>query len=112
MARTQLTPQIPTDAGITLSFTAANVDGHWVLPGDLVYVKNGGASPINVTLPTPVTVDGKAVADTVIAVANASEKIIGDIDGDVYGVLSGADAGRVYVDFSAVTSVTVACIRP
>lgn len=113
MARTALTTQQALPTGIVPSFTAANADGH-ILDGDgdvLLYVKNGGASPINVTIQTPGTVGGLAVTEQIVAVANAAEKIIGRFPPAVYTRDPGlADPGKVYVDFSAVTSVTVAAI--
>lgn len=110
MARTQLTAQSPTAAGIALAFAAANVDGHsfYNTERTMLYVKNGGAASINVTLQTPGIVDGNAVADRVIAVAAGAERLIGRISDAAYN----RGDNTVYVDFSAITSVTVALIEP
>lgn len=109
MARTDLALQTIAGTGIVPAFTAANVDGHAVTNRgrQFVHVKNGSVSSINVTVQTPVTVGGRSVADDVIAVAAGAEKMIGPFDEGNFNQQSGADAGKVYVDFSAVTTVTV-----
>ena len=111
MVRTALGAQVAIDTGLTPAYSAANVDGHSVEPGVLVHVKNGGAGTCTITVPTPGTVRGKAIADTTIAIPAGQERMIGGLVADLYGQLTGADEGRVYVDFSVVTSVTVAAFR-
>lgn len=110
MARTALATQLVSGAGIVPAYTAANVDGHAVEHGTILHVKNGGGAPINVTLITPGTVRGRAIADDVIAVANGGEKMI-SLSDRALEQTSGADEGTVYVDFSDVTSVTVAAVQ-
>lgn len=113
MARTALASQQTDDAGITVAFTAANVDGH-VIEGSgdtLLLVDNGSGGPINVTVQTPATQDGLAVAEQVVAVAAGAIKAIGPFKPATYDRPTGAaDAGDVYVDFSAVATVTVAAL--
>ena len=111
MARTQLAAQTADVDGLTPVYTAANVDGHWVLPGDIVHVKNGGGGAITVTAVTGATKGGLAVADSPVSVPAGQERMIGGLRADVFAQESGTDAGRVYIDFSAVASVTVAAIR-
>lgn len=112
MARTALTVNAVSETGTTLSASAANVDGHSLVNTAranklFLYVNNGSGVSVNVTIQTPQTVRGLAVADQVIAVGAGVEKIIGPFDASFYNQ---AD-GTVYVDFSAVTSVTVAAFR-
>lgn len=114
MPRTALAIQDVVIGGLNPVFTAANVDGHSVpaTGRHFVYVKNAGASPITVTVPTPATLAGRAVADDTATVPNASERIIGPFKGNLHGqVAGGVDAGLAYIDFSAVTSVTCAAFR-
>lgn len=114
MARTALVPAVAADEGVTLAFTAAPVDGHSIPGGGSVrlLVDNGSGSSINVTIQTPATQGGLAVADQVVPVAAGAIKAIGPFDSRLYDRPSGAaDAGRVYVDFSAVASVTVAALE-
>lgn len=110
MARTLITVQQVTKAGVTLSFSAATAtDGNnFANDGDvLLYVKNGGASPITVTVQTPAKIEGVDVAELTVSVSNASEKIIGPFPTSIFN----QSDGTVYVDFSAVTSVTIAAFR-
>ena len=109
MARTAIVPQTMAPTGFVPSFAPANAVGGASIPGDgktVIHVKNASASPINVTIQTPVQVDGLAVEERVVAVANGAEKIIGPFNANY----NQAD-GTVYVDYSAVTSVTVAAYQ-
>jgi hypothetical protein len=65
-------------------------------------VNNGSGSSINVTIPTPSTadVDGLNVPDRVVAVAAGKIAVIKEFASAVQ-----AD-GKIYVDFSSVTTVT------
>jgi len=91
-------------------YSAANVDGHSLsnLREDVfLYVKNGGASPITVTVITPGAVDGLAIADLPVTVTNAQERMIGPFPKELYN----QPDNTVHVNFSDVTSVTVAAIQ-
>lgn len=116
MARTVLATQRTTRAGIALTFSAAPVDGHGIdNAGEdvMLYVKNGGASPITVTVLTPRTIDGLALPDLTVTIPNAGERIIGPFPNDLYAAEdTELDITKcVQVNFSAVTSVTVAAVR-
>lgn len=109
MARTDLTPQNVSRSGVAPSFAAANVDGHsWANNGrQLLYVKNTAGSPVTVTFPIPVTVDGQAVASKTVSVpATTGERLIGPFPTQY----NQAD-GDAWVDFSSVTNVTVALLQ-
>ncbi len=105
MARTALATQSVKPAGTAPTYTAANVDGHSVSMGVMLHVKNGGAAAITVTVQTPGTLDGLAIADRTVSVVNAGEQLI-----SLRGPYDQGD-GNAYVDFSAVTSVTVAAFQ-
>lgn len=112
MARTDLTVQSIAQAGIVPSYEAANAEGEAV-PNNgqmFLHVKNGSGAEITVTLQTPVTYDGLALADQTVAVAAGAEKMIGTFSSR-FNQASGTDKGKVYVDFSAVTSVTLAAFQ-
>lgn len=110
MARTVLAAQQVSRAGLTPVFSAGNADGHFV-PNDgrvILEVKNTSASPVNVTVQTPGTVDGNAIADLVVAVpATSGDKMIGPFPASIYNQADGS----IYVDLSAATGVTVAAVR-
>lgn len=114
MARTALTPVQMVDEGAVAAFTAANVDGHSIPGGGDVrlLVTNAAGAPINVTIQTPATEDGLAVAEQIVSVTNGTTKAIGPFRSTTYDRASGGtDPGLVYVDFSAVTSITVLALE-
>lgn len=104
MARTALASQQVTTSGLTATMSAANVDGHEVSPSILV-VTNGSGGSINVTSVTPGTVDDNVVADKIVAVGAGATKYI-KVSSQGYAKAN----GKVDVNFSAVTSVTVASL--
>ncbi len=107
MARVSVTTQTITRAGLTPSLTAPTVDNDVIDTGDVfLQVTNAAGAPINVTVQSPPTVDGLAVAELIVAVPNGQTRLIGPFPSRTFGQPSGADAGRAYVDYSAVTSIT------
>jgi hypothetical protein len=105
VARTTLGANHPTSGGVIPAWTAANADGHSFpySKSAMLYAKNASGGSINVTVQTPGTADGLSLPDKVVAIGAGAEKVIGDLP-EIY---KQAD-GTVLVDFSAVTSVTVA----
>lgn len=81
-----------------------------VTPGDgtFLHVKNGSASAVTVTLVTPGTVDGLAVADRMVSVPATSDRFIA-VPENPY--INFADGGLAEIQFSAITSVTFAVLR-
>ena len=77
--------------------------------GPFLHVKNGGASPIDVTIVTSRKIDGLEIANRVVSVANGTEQFIGPFQNDTYG--SGTNSTDVWVDLSADTSVTLAVLN-
>ena len=104
-------------AGIvaTKNMTTPTVTDGDYMPNDgksFLYVINGSAVPITVTVATPATVDGQALADLTVTVAAT-----GDADGldkkfigPFTGIFSQAD-GYVWAVCSAVTTVTMGAFR-
>ncbi|WP_340382322.1 hypothetical protein U5640_36380 [Streptomyces sp. SS7] len=88
---------------VAAAATAANAGGDTALvgPNRFLYVNNGSGSSVTVTLTTPGTVSGLAIADPTYAVAAGKHAII-----PLTNVFRGA-LGRVAVAYSAATSVTV-----
>lgn len=114
MARSEVTAQSISRSGITPSFAAADANGHKFRNDGKVFleVKNASASPITVTIQTPGTIDGLAITDrTVTVAATTGDVMIGPFPPGAYNQKSGSDRDMVYVDYSAVTSVTVALFR-
>jgi hypothetical protein len=109
MARLPLTVQEVAVTGLSLAadaMGAANADGFSVLnDGDkrtFFMCKNGGGSPITLTIQTAATRDGLAVADRTIAVAAGARVLAGPFNPALYN----RSDGLIYVDFSGVSSVT------
>lgn len=111
MARTALVTQDVDAAGHTPAYEAANVDGNMIDPGTWLHVKNGGAGICNVTVQTPATVEGLAVADRVIAVAAGAEALIAGLGAAYVRPTGGTDPDSIYVDYDVITSVTVGAFR-
>lgn len=107
MPRTAITPQVATSAGLTLATEAANALGHSVVsdPKRTLIVTTVGTATV-VTLQTPGTVDGNAVADKTISIGTNATRYIA-IGHAGYR----QDDGTVLVDLSAVTAVTVAVLE-
>lgn len=114
MARTDITVQdIPANAELEATYEAANVDGNmFANTGEqLVHIKNG-ATDVQVTVTTPATQAGLAVDDLVFTVTASEERIVGFLSPGTFNQASGADAGKVYIDYDDVTNVTIAVLKP
>lgn len=105
-----LTTQTITADGLSPSYASAAGGGDKVRPGRgvFIHVRNGDASPMTVTLATPGTVDGLAIADRAVTVAAGGSRMI-PVPVAAYG--DPADSGLASITYSAVTSVTVAALR-
>lgn len=108
--RTALAEQKIIRAGLVPAYAAANADGHSIPNNDgrtFIHVKTG-ATPTNVTILTPGTVDGNAVADKVEAILANSEQMLGPYPPEVYNQ---PGTNEVHVDLSAVANVTIGLFR-
>jgi hypothetical protein len=103
--------QLITDAGLTpaqqAGITAADT---FTFPNDgkivLLCVHGAGAS--NLTIVTPGTVRGKAIADTVVALTAAGTTLVGPFPPDLY---NDPATGLVTASVSEATGFTVAALR-
>lgn len=112
MARTSLTVQDSTEAGIIPSYAAADATNDMMFINDgktALHVKNGGAGAVNVTIVSVPCSHGRT-ADKVVNITAGAEKIIGPFDVDLFNQRT-TNAGKVHVDFDADTSVTLAAIK-
>lgn len=110
MPRTNLTSTQISRTGLTPTFGAVDQpNGNDFLNVDertYIHVKTGGSATV-LTVPTPITIDGLAVADLSVSIGTSSERIIGPFPQQYYNQTD----GKVYLDWSVGTSVTVAVIR-
>lgn len=107
-----LATQDITLAGLGPTYAAASAGGDTFTPdeGVIVHVKNGGASPITVTIVTPnATASGLAIADAGGSVPAGGERFFGDFKAVDF---ARASDGKADVTWSAVTSVTLAVLKP
>lgn len=112
MPRTVISKQPFTDAGLAPTYVAPDASGA-IVDGDgrtVLHVKNGSASPITVTVQTPEKRAGLDVAERQVSVPAGGDRFIGPFPVATYNRNTAPDQGKVYVDFSAVTSVTVAAL--
>lgn len=90
----------PTENAVAASDQFAN-DGHTIL-----WVDNGSGGELTVTIVTPNTVDGEAIADKTVTVADGFKSAIGPFPRSIYN----DSDGNVTVQFSSTTSVTAAAL--
>ena len=105
-----LSTQVVALAGITPTYASAASGGDKVAPSErtFLHVKNGGGSPITVTLAATASVRGQTVTSPTVSVPASGEKMIGPLTADLF---AGASDGLVAVTYSSNTTVTVAALR-
>lgn len=109
MARAAMSVQSIVRGGLAASYgSVASADGiEFTNNGKtFLHVKNSSGGSINVTIQTPGTVDGLAIADRTVAVANGADKFIGPFAQGQYNQSDGV----VYVDFSGDMTTSVASL--
>lgn len=109
MARTALTVQTIDVDGVAAAYTAAQADGNsFVNDGQtFLHVKNAGAE-ITATVQTPAKVQGIDVEEVEVTIpATTGDVMIGPFPRAIFD----QGAAGVYVDYSSVTTVTVAAFK-
>jgi len=113
MARTTLTPQVTlrSSNGLTPTYSAADQANGQQFQNtgrELLHVKNTNGATRTLTVDTPGSVDGQAIANpTFVIPATTGDKFIGPFPPAVYN----QSDGNVYLDWSADTNVTIAVLR-
>lgn len=108
MATLTVQPAVRTTNGVNIAGVAAAGGGD-SFPNtgkEVVYIKNGGGSGITLTVVTPVTIDGLAVADLTATIGAGESRIIGPFPPAYYS----DGSGNVGLTYSAVTTVTVGVV--
>lgn len=104
-----ISPEDVLVSGLTPTYESAGAGGDVLLNNDgrcVLYVKNEGTSGVlTITITTPVTLGGLAVADRTVEVAQAAEGAIGRLDPTVYGE-------NVAIATDHQDAVTYAWMRP
>ncbi|MEK7765269.1 MAG: hypothetical protein AAB368_03430 [bacterium] len=114
MAYTAKTVEDIVRTGLAATYTAAPGTGAgngFSIQNDgrtILHVKNVAAGgDCVVTIVTPNTVDGLALADRTVTVADGAERFIGPFPPSIYN----ESDGTIRVDFSEITNVTLAALR-
>lgn len=111
MARTNITVQDIVIAGLAPSYSTGDQPNGHDFTNDgriLLHVKNSGGSPCVVTALTPRKVSGVDISDPTVSIpATTGDRMIGPFDPATFNQ---AD-GRVYIDLSTDTGVTLAAIK-
>lgn len=109
MARTELTVNQITIDGVVQALIAAAADGNSFRNSgrQFILVKNGDSAPHTVTFQTPGEVGGLALEDPATVIAAGASVLFGPFRPLLFNQTAGVDIGKVYVDYSGVTSVTV-----
>ncbi|MCW7941694.1 hypothetical protein AAW14_06535 [Streptomyces hygroscopicus] len=103
-----LAPQSVPLAGLSPTYAAASAGGDAAVTGSglVLHVKNGDAASHTVTLVTPGTEHGLAIADRAVTVAASGSQFIPLSDD-----YKDPSTGLASITYDAVTSVTVAVLR-
>lgn len=109
MARTSVPTVVPTLDGALVAPPAVVADGDIIdAGGNVRLVVTCGATGTTVTIPTPATYRGLAIADAGGAVASGTTRVFGPFPSGLFAQPADAvvGAGRVLVDYSSVATVT------
>lgn len=110
MARAALALIDATGAGTAFTPAAPDAAGGIIPPLSVLHVNNGSGASINVTIQAPLGAPavpaGLDPTDRVLAIPAGQRGVIGPFDPSYFAQVSGASQGQVFVDFSAVASVT------
>ena len=109
MPRVTMTVQQINRSAITPTYVTPDVAG-MALPNsgvEVLHIKTGGTGA-TVTIPIPSLVDGQTVASKSYVLGTSTERMIGPFPTNTYNQAS----GEVFVDFSSITTVTIAGFRP
>ena len=111
MARTSLARQQLSDTGLMAAYSPAAAEGHAVENNGrvILHVCNDSDEEITVKILSGYVRAGLKLADRVVEVGAGKSVFIGPFAADIYNQSDGG-AGQIYIDYSAVDSVTVAAL--
>lgn len=110
MAYTQVAAVAPTLAGAAVVPAAPSGvgagNGDAIPDGSTLVVTNGSGSPITLTLNVAITYEGLVITSPTVTVPATTTMLVGPLNADPFGQITGADKGFVHVDYSSITTVT------
>lgn len=109
-ARIVVAAQKIVATGLAPQLTQPTVDGDVIPVGNVALMVTNTGAAMNVTVQTPVKVDGLDVAEQIVPVATGVTKLIGPLPASTYGRSVAPDVGSAYVDYSAIAGVTRALV--
>lgn len=114
MPRTEPATQKAAPAGAVVALSTPDALGDIVEVGSgvVLLVRNGSAGSVTVTAQTPATVEGVAVAEVALVLAAGATGAIALTPRLFRRTPGSADAGKAYIDYSAVAGVervVIAC---
>jgi hypothetical protein len=111
MARTSLARQQLADTGLSAAYSPAVTEGHAVENNGkvILHVCNDSEEDITVKILSGYVRAGLKLADREVSIEAGKQKFIGPFVTDIYNQSDGG-AGQIYVDYSAIESVTVAAL--
>ncbi|KKK48334.1 hypothetical protein LCGC14_3146150 [marine sediment metagenome] len=105
MPRVTITPSQLIVGGVAFSPVAVETDGN-AFPNtgnQLFYIKNSNAGTIVVTIQTPLTIEGIAVAEITKSILTTEEFVFGTFSTHIFNQSN----GEVWIDYDVATSVTI-----
>lgn len=105
MARETITPSQLVSGGVAFSPVAVQTDGN-AFPNtgnQLFYIKNGNGSTIVVTIQTPLTIAGIALAEVTKSLLTTEEWVFGTFPTHIFNQSN----GEVWIDYDISASVTI-----
>ncbi len=96
--------------GLAPAYSAAAGGGDTFVPGQSVmaHIKNGSGAAITVTIVTPGSTSGQAIADVSVSVpATTGDRMIGPLPGSLF---TDPATGVGNITYSGVTTLTVAIV--
>jgi len=118
MARTVLTVQDIVRTGLEATYSAGDDSNNHSFDNTgenvLLHVKNG-ATDVIVTISTPNSIDGLALAERTVTVSGSTERMIGPFPNAIYGTIdTDPDPDidpAIFIDLDDDTNVTLAALK-
>lgn len=110
LTRGSLTATDLTPSGSTVSLSTANGDGHKFTNtnNEFVMVTNDYTATITMTIVTGGDIGGYDIDDVDVAVSASNSVLAGPFPTHIFNQTSGSDAGKVYLNWNATVTGTVA----
>lgn len=108
--RDTITPTSLSYSGVAYSAGTASGDGQkFANTGqEFLYVANATGDTITLTIVTGGQFNGFEIDDVTVVIANSASKFIGPFDRSVFNQRVGSDTGKIYLNWNAAVTDTVA----